>query len=57
MMITKVESINDERKKDTNLLSHSEIEHTLETETFALRDIQRNLSLQLQAEKDIPKDE
>lgn len=54
-MLKKVENINDERKKDNTLLANTGIENTLETEKFILQDTLRNLSLQEQSEKDMPK--
>ena len=54
-MLKKVGDINDERKKDNTLLANTSIENTLETEKFILQDTLRNLSLQEQAVKDMPK--
>ena len=53
-IIEKIDQINDERKKDADLLQDNAIERTLEVEKFALQDISRNLSLELQGEKNIP---
>ena len=53
-MSARVDAMNKERKKDPNFLSNINLENALEKESFILKDIQRNLAIQLQAKKDIP---